>query len=539
MKGTTLKRYISLHTWTGLAGGWALFIAFFAGSILIFYDALNEWADPSSRRGVSYATSQQALSQVDALIQKVLADQPEIAHEIDIEIPTTGNAVLYWHKIVDGVQTDEHEVHVFVAGQLAPHDARPAVLPDFIYQLHYSLGLPNPYGMYLLGLICVLYGLALVSGIVIHAPQLIKDLFALRLGHNLKRLWQDAHNVIGVLSLPFHIVYAYTGALFCVLTLLAMSMNYLALGNRSTKDIEQIFEITAIPEASGVKATMLPFSELLATAKQTAPGFTPTFLTFHHYGDENARVIFYGDLKSDGPEERGLIESARMVLNANTGDVEGKAIPGDAPLALASMGVMMGLHFGHFGGPLIQWMYFILGLAGAFLFYSGNLLWIESRRKRQSIHQPRVHRVMAQLTVGICLGCCLGIATLFITNKLPAFAAAELNEKIVYYCVFLGAIVYALTQSPARAALHLLSATAVAAVLIPVMNALTTGDHFIRSANAGLWNVFFIDLTAIVMALAFALLARVTYRRAYQGDPNSVWALPLDTVTAQSQCMNL
>ena len=36
----------------------------------------------------------------------------------------------------------------------------------------------------------------------------------LRPGRNLKRFWQDAHNVIGVLSLPMHVMFAVTGAMF-------------------------------------------------------------------------------------------------------------------------------------------------------------------------------------------------------------------------------------------------------------------------------------------------------------------------------------
>ena len=58
----------------------------------------------------------------------------------------------------------------------------------------------------------------------------------------------------------------------------------------------------------------------------------------------------------------------------------------------------------------------ILGLGGAFLFYSGNLLWIESRLKRQknlesALPQQRNDaKAIANLTVGACLG---GIIDIF------------------------------------------------------------------------------------------------------------------------------
>src|SRR5690606_34911287 len=84
---------------------------------------------------------------------------------------------------------------------------------DFVYDLHFTAGLPRKSGTWLFGLVCVLYGLALVSGVVLYAPAFLKDLFALRVGRNLKRMWQDAHNVIGVLSLPFHVIFAWSGAI--------------------------------------------------------------------------------------------------------------------------------------------------------------------------------------------------------------------------------------------------------------------------------------------------------------------------------------
>lgn len=54
-----------------------------------------------------------------------------------------------------------------------------------------------------MGIVSILYAVALVSGVIVLLPSLIKDLFALRLGANLKRMWLDAHNVVGIVSLPF------------------------------------------------------------------------------------------------------------------------------------------------------------------------------------------------------------------------------------------------------------------------------------------------------------------------------------------------
>src|SRR3546814_4664147 len=53
-----------------------------------------------------------------------------------------------------------------------------------------------------------------LSGVICLLPSLVKDLFALRFGKNLKRMWLDLHNVLGIFSLPFHIVMALTAVVF-------------------------------------------------------------------------------------------------------------------------------------------------------------------------------------------------------------------------------------------------------------------------------------------------------------------------------------
>src|SRR5690606_21366798 len=91
-------------------------------------------------------------------------------------------------------------------------------------------------------------------------------------------------------------------------------------------------------------------------------------------------------------------------------------LPGRQDLPHASVSSFFALHMASYGGAPLQWIYFVLGLAGAWLFYGGNLLCIESRRRRASRDGgvPPVQRLdtrlMASVTVGVCLGCICGIS---------------------------------------------------------------------------------------------------------------------------------
>ena len=49
MKADTLRAFTTLHTWTGLVTGLALFIAFYAGALTVFHGALHSWEQPATR----------------------------------------------------------------------------------------------------------------------------------------------------------------------------------------------------------------------------------------------------------------------------------------------------------------------------------------------------------------------------------------------------------------------------------------------------------------------------------------------------------
>lgn len=46
MRAEFVRIYKSVHTWTGIIAGMALFIAFYAGALSIFKEPLARWASP-------------------------------------------------------------------------------------------------------------------------------------------------------------------------------------------------------------------------------------------------------------------------------------------------------------------------------------------------------------------------------------------------------------------------------------------------------------------------------------------------------------
>lgn len=523
MKAQTLRTFIDVHTWVGLIAGFALFIAFYAGAITVFSHEVLEWDAYEQRQ-----RPPDAAAQADALIASAIQRRPSTAEHFNLELPGEHGPRLVmrsFERQSDGT-FDVHEFR-WSNGRL-DDSVDQSQLAQLIDRLHYTAGIPGAWGTYAFGFICILYGVALATGIIIYAPGFLRDLFALRIGANLKRLWQDAHNVIGVLSLPFHVIFAWSGAVLCIGTLLLAPFQFLVFDGKLLPLIEPDLDVIGPAVSANTPAPMLSVTELISRATHALPDLEASSLTFTQAGDTNAQVTIYGHTPT-----RTLTQLAGVALDANTGEVLRVVEPQTFTAGTTFLRGLTSLHFGEFGHLAVKWLYFILGMAGAFLFYSGNLLWVEARRNRRGVNQTRSSRIMAQLTVGVSLGCVAGVSAAFVASRLLQRAD---QVEIAYFALFFGSIVWTLLRPPIRGAYEMLVICTLLTAAIPVANAATTGSFPWHSIARGDWVMIAVDVVSLVFVAMFALMARAVSKRGINGDPNSVWAEPsTSAATAQSQ----
>jgi len=508
MKAATLKTFTVVHTWAGLIGGMALFIAFYAGALDMFHDRLDAWSDP-----VRQLNAPSDPDAVDRLVADATTRYEPTRERFFVHLPdeVVAGARIEWR---DGVGRQATSYRLDEPGGVARNVNRDAHsrLADFIDELHFTLGLPVIPGRYLLGLICIVYGVALISGVIIHLPRLLRDLFALRTGKNRKQFWLDTHNVVGVLSLPFHIMFMITSALFTINFVAILGINFIVYQGGLTSLAESL-QIAPHREETGVATAMRPASDWLAAARARFPDMQPETMIVEHYGDQHTTVTVRGAV------ERNLLHEAVVVVDGATAEVLGAEHPSNSRPSQVAVKLVQSLHFGDFGGDTLRWLYFTLALLGAWLFYSGNLLWLETRRKRRRSIQPWNHRLLAGLTVGVCIGCMWGISMLLLANRiLPVeLDPRALWETRVYYLSFFAAVCWALWRKPLPAATELLMACAVTTALIPIFSAL-------RAVESAGWVQPGVDIVAAAGALVFALMAWLTRRSARAGTPAGVWA---------------
>lgn len=533
MRTDFVRIYKSVHTWTGIIAGMALFIAFYAGALTVFKEPLTRWASPPAElRPVP-------LDEAGRLIVQTLAAHPASARDFVIHLHDAEHvpARMGWQvRNADADDHDESSVRHYAAtldeqGAAHVREHSPAGLAAFVDVLHRVVGLPvdNDPNRWVMGVVAALYALALVSGVVVLLPSLVKDFFALRVGKNLKRMWLDAHNVVGIVSLPFHVVMALTAAVFAY---------HDGIYHLQDKLIHDGKWATAFqrPPASGAQpardpAAMLAPGQLVAGARAFAPGFEPDMLQYQQVTGPRPVVRVWGkDDAAVSPRARGGF----VALDPYSGKVlSSEFLPGRQSTPNLVISSFFALHMAAFGGTPVQWMYFLLGIAGAWLFYSGNLLWVESRRRKQARDAADVPvqrldtRLMASATVGVCLGCVCGISLAIVGGKWLHALVGDANAGIpvLYYAAFFASIAWAFWRGAARSAVHLLWLACALTLAIPLTSLLGWGVPAL-----GLWAhtspaSLGVDLTALVGALAFAAMARATTRRIRQGRADSVWSV--------------
>ncbi|WP_232495541.1 PepSY-associated TM helix domain-containing protein [Novosphingobium kaempferiae] len=512
-----VRMYKDIHGWVGIISGLALFVAFYAGAITMFEEQLQRWASPPTSLAAPVS-----LERTPELVRAVLAAHPEAArgYQVNLQAGHDNPARVSWQAAGDG--GDEHGARrTFYAalgtdGELQVEEHGPSPVAQFVDVLHQQVGLmlDHEIAMPIMGAIALLYAIALVSGVIVLLPSLVKDLFALRAGKNVKRMWLDVHNLLGVFSLPFHIVMALTAVVFAF---------HDQFYDAQEATFAQVEERPAVAAAGPAAQTARPVETaspvaVVQSLSREVPGFVPVALAYGQGRDGMP------SLRAMGRDPRyGLRGPTYTVaaLDPASGAVRDRDYLGGQQDGWgATVTSFFALHFGSFGGTGVRWAYFVLGLGGAFLFYTGNLLWVESRRRRErkagAVTQTRSTRVLGALTVGVPLGCMAGISVTLAAAKVMGASATEGRHSLVYHVVFAGFVLWALLRGSARGAVELLPVTALAMLSIPFATLLFASVHPAE--------MVVVDLMAGTAAAALVLAWNATRRRVGNGPRDSVWS---------------
>lgn len=488
----TYKIMWDTHSTIGIIIGLALFVIFFTGALLLFRGEIRAWEAPALRNAPGNTASLETLTRpvIDSL------GQGQGPSYIYIQLPDEHHDNLYMY-LQGNVEGGHQDVYVNpTTGQwISGHDE--GTLTHLLYHLHffYQLG---PWGLYLAGLISLFALLAITTGTVVHFNRLIKDFFQFRPGKQLRVAWADAHKVLGTIGLPFQVMYVLTGAYFGLVGLIVLMYAPLLFDGDATEYYRKAGYYGPNVTVDSVEAPdgRTSLDRMAARAERGWEDVDLSTMIVHNIGRPDSRVEIVG--KKNGAVFAG---TGSVAFHGITGEELTRQSPRQAGLLNQVVQSMGTLHFAEFGGLLLTILFFFLTMASSAVILTGNLTWLEARRRQGR----KINGVLARLTAGVATGLLPATALLFVTGSSISAVTTHPGwwTSAVFFGSWLATTVYALSRANvARTHRTLLLTGGVLALLIPVANGLSTGDWPYVAWSLQRWAVLAVDLGAVSCGLA-------------------------------------
>ena len=529
-----------LHTWFGLVLGFVLMVAFFFGSLSVFDREIDRWANPATRFDPQVMPSfdtvlKPIFEQIGPEEEELIAARKRVGGPLPDRLPLMNWSAYTTHRdpvlsmyaefsVTNNPNDPADHVHGHVTidprdGSMLPHGEL-KIGSEFFYPLHYSLHLHwKDLGYWIVGFAALVMLVALVSGVIIHR-KLFRELFTFRPGKATQRSTLDLHNLTGVVALPFHFVFAFTG-------LVIFASIYLPVGETQLKrEAYAFYEAEALSKGlayvpSGQPAPLASVDAMVVEAKRRwelrgMPGEVG-FLYINHVGDASSHVSIY----RAGSDRVALVGQA-IHFAGPTGEVIHEE---PAPSALSSVNEFLtGLHLQHFEHWLLRWFYVFGGLAGCVCIATGFVFFVEKRKRQHASSGSSGARWVDAFAVTTVTGMLAATVAILVANRLLPGDLVEKGawEETVFWLVWVFAFLHAAWRSTAVREARISPAWREQAVAIAVLslaavilNGFTTGDHLLKTLATGYWPVAGLDLAlltvgGIAVAAAVKLKSRET-----------------------------
>ncbi len=450
-----------LHTWSGLVVGWVLFAIFVTGTASYYRTDISDWMRPELSAGAPDPAA--AATRAGAFLRRTMPD----AAGWSIKLPNaeTSAVEVYWWPNFSGP---------FHHALLDPATGEPARVRDtrggdFLYRFHFELSLPPIWGRWIVSACAMVLLIALISGIVTHR-RIFADFFTFRRDRSAQRGWLDAHNVVGVLALPFHLMIVYTGLVTLSATLMPWGMKAV-YGDDIMRYYAEAGLATPGTAPVGRPGRPLPLGEIVARAA-AAGGEAPEVILVSHPGDAGATVTAYFE------EPHGLAHlHPQIAYAADTGAEIARV--GEAGAATRTGAVMAGLHEAHFAAAPLRLLFFLCGVMGAATVASGLVLWTVARAPKGADPEGFGLRLVRFLNLGTIAGLPVGLAAYLLANRLlPDGLGARADWEVrAFFAAWVAAALAAALYPRQRAWSLALAVPACAFLAIAFVDAILVGQQ--------------------------------------------------------------
>jgi uncharacterized iron-regulated membrane protein len=500
MKASFRQSMAWLHTWSGLIVGWVLFAIFVTGTASYYRPDISRWMRPEFTQVEPVDAA--ALGAAAERAVAHLGQHAAKARTWFIGLPQADKPVLdlFWRT-----RPGEPPGHVLLDPRTGAEAAvRDTQGGDFLYRFHFELHMPPLWGRWVVGLCAMIMLVALISGIVTH-KRIFADFFTFRRDKAPRRSWLDAHNVTGVLALPFHLMITYTGIVTLATFYMPWGVTAAYKGNAQAFFSEASWITTPRPPANR-PAALAPVGPMVERARAARPEPLERLMIVNP-GDANATVVAVFE------EPHGLShEHPQIAFDGVSGEILEVRDGGLKPAA-KTFTVMTGLHEGHFAGPLLRLLFFLCGLMGCAMVATGVVLWSLARLPKAGERPFLGLRLVQALNVGSIAGLPAAVAVYFLANRLLPLdlAGREQWEIRAFFGAWIVAALVPLARPQRRAWCEELAAVSVLCLAVVAADLLTIPDHPLRLGGGDPLFAWF-DAAMLLLAALFALAARKMLR---------------------------
>jgi uncharacterized iron-regulated membrane protein len=368
----SLRKWGAVHKWTSLICTLFMLLLCITGLPLIFHEEIDDLLHRQVKAAEVPPGTPNA--DLDRLLANALAKAPgnppiKVPHFLiwDRDDP---NAMFV--SVGESITSDPtNNRFVRMDSHTGAYLDAPDVTGRFTYimlKLHTDMfaGLP---GKLFLGLMGILFCVAIISGIVVYAPSMRKLDFGSYRKHRPRIVrWLDIHNLAGILLVMWTLVVGFTGVINTWADLVLKMWQY-----------GQLAEMTSQYRDRATPTKLTSLQSAVTVATDAAPGMTPSFVAFPGttFSSKSHYAVF---LKGDTPVTSRLLKPA--LIDAETGKLTDSR---DMPWYVTTLFISQPLHFGDYGGMPLKILWALLDVLTIIVLGTGVYLWLRRRKPGVSV----------------------------------------------------------------------------------------------------------------------------------------------------------
>jgi uncharacterized iron-regulated membrane protein len=383
----TRRFWLLLHRYAGLAMAFFLVVAGLTGTVIVFYEEIDHFFYPHLFRVA------RVLKTISPLDLRKRAEEVEPRARVDsvaLNRPPEVASIFYLQPRIDpatgrphALEFDEIFLDPHTGDVLGKRNSQEGILP-FIYRLHYTLALPEPWGRWLLGVTALIWTLECFVGFYLTLPARHRHFWStwrpawrVKWTHSAYRINFDLHRASGL----------WTWLMLLVLAISSVQYNLRdevfrpLLASLFTVD-DPFDRAPALPKPLGEPGLTweqaLERGRALMKVHADAKGFT--ILYEDNLSLDRAHGLFVYSVKSQ-LDIRDRIGDTRFFFSA----IDGRDLGFTHPYAAAGNVISQwlgALHTGRVGGFPYRVLLCLMGAVTSMLTITGLVIWWRRRKGR-------------------------------------------------------------------------------------------------------------------------------------------------------------